>query len=67
MRFNGAGIFLEHFKEQIDRFILLIAQQEVNPSDIVSGEAVGFFILSLLCTSAPHIPAIGGGNRQQQK
>ncbi len=32
MRLYGAGILFEHVEEQIDRFILLIAQQEVHPA-----------------------------------
>jgi hypothetical protein len=31
MGFDGAGILFQHIEEQIDGFILLIAQQEVNP------------------------------------
>ena len=32
MRLNGAGILFQHIEEQIHRFILLIAQQEVHPA-----------------------------------
>ena len=34
--FNGAGILFQHIEEQIHGFILLIAQQEVNPGHIIT-------------------------------
>ena len=63
MSLNGAGILFQHIEEQIHRFILLVAQEEVNPRDVIAGQAVSFILFCLLRTSATHIPAIGGSNR----
>ena len=59
---NGTGILFQHIKEQIDGFILLVAEQEVNPRHVISRQAARIVLFGLLCTSAPHVPAVGGGN-----
>ncbi|CAH0289424.1 hypothetical protein SRABI106_03472 [Rahnella aquatilis] len=67
VRFDCTAVLFQHFEEQIDRFILLIGKQEVNPRDVFTRQAVSIFLFVLLRTSAPHVPAIGGRNGQQQK
>ncbi len=60
MRLNGAGILFEHVEEQIYRLILLVTQQEVDASHVVTRQPVGLILLCLLRTSASHVPAVGG-------
>ena len=67
MRFNRPRILFKHIEEQVYRFVLLIAQEEVHPRNVVAGEPVGLILFCLLRTSAAHIPAIGCGYRQKQK
>ena len=64
---NGTGILFQHVEEQIHRFILLVAQQEVHPGHVVTRQAVSVVLFGLLCTSAPHIPSVSSGNGQKQK
>ena len=35
VRLNGTGILFQHIKEQVDGFILLVAEQEVNPRHVI--------------------------------
>ena len=67
MGFYGPRILFQHIEEQVYRFVLLIAQEEVHPRNVVAGEPVGLILFCLLRTSAAHIPAIGCGDRQKQK
>ena len=65
--FDGPRILFQHIEEQVYRFVLLIAQEEVHPRNVVAGESVSLILFRLLRTSAAHIPAIGCGYRQKQK
>ncbi|VTR36896.1 Uncharacterised protein [Serratia fonticola] len=67
MGFNGIAVLFQHVEKQIDRFILLVGKQEVNPSHVFTRQAVGFLLFILLSTSAPHVPTVRGSYRQQQK
>ncbi len=62
VRLNGTGILFQHIKEQVDGFILLVAEQEVNPRHVISRQAARIVLFGLLCTSAPHVPAVSGSN-----
>ncbi|MNV71422.1 hypothetical protein D3C71_1644410 [compost metagenome] len=65
--FNGVAVLFQHIKEQIDRFILLVGEQEVNPGHVLARQTVGFLLFILLSTSAPHVPSVRGSHGQQQK
>ncbi len=67
MGFDGFTVHFQQLDKEIHRLVRFIGQQIVEARHILAGKLVTLFLGVLANTPAPHVPAITGGNGQQQE
>ncbi len=65
--FDGFTVHLKQLDKEIHRLVRFIGQQIVEARHILAGKLVTLFLGVLANTPAAHVPAITGGDGQQQE